>query len=65
MKKVISGILALVIAVSVASATVAACHRTGRYYVDANGDGVCDYYPSNHTWGHGHGCGFRGGCHPT
>ena len=44
MKKVISGVLAIVIALSVASASAfAACHRAGRNYVDANGDGVCDY----------------------
>ena len=82
MKKVISGVLAIVIALSVASASAfAACHRSRRNYVDANGDGVCDYAgsycvytdadgdgicdncASTHGRGHGHGCGFRGGCH--
>ncbi len=32
--------------------------ETGRNYVDANDDGVCDHYASGHGRG---GCGHRGG----
>ena len=41
------------------------CDYAGSYcvYTDADGDGVCDYCASAHARGHGHGCGYRGGCH--
>ena len=43
MKRVLTGALAAVLAVSLCAATAfAAGPRGGRYYVDADGDGVCD-----------------------
>lgn len=43
MKRVLTGILTAVLAVSLCAATAfAAGPRCGRYYVDADGDGVCD-----------------------
>ena len=44
MRKVFSGILTAVLVLSLETATVfAAGPGAGRYYVDADGDGVCDY----------------------
>ena len=43
MKQTLAGILTAVLAVSLCAATAfAAGPRCGRYYVDADGDGVCD-----------------------
>ena len=43
MKKTVFGVLAMVLVVSLCAATAfAAGPRCGRYYVDADGDGVCD-----------------------
>lgn len=43
MKRVLTGALAAVLAVSLCAATAfAAGPRCGRYYVDADGDGICD-----------------------
>ena len=43
MKRVLTGALAAVLAVSLSAATAfAAGPRCGRYYVDADGDGICD-----------------------
>ncbi len=43
MKRVLTGILTAALAVSLCAATAfAAGPRCGRYYVDADGDGVCD-----------------------
>lgn len=43
MRRALTGILAAVLAVSLCAATAfAAGLRGGRYYVDADGDGVCD-----------------------
>lgn len=57
MKK-FTAILTMALILSVFSTSVtAACHRNGRNFVDADGDGVCDNYGSN-----GNGCGKRSGC---
>ena len=68
MKRVLTGALAAVLAVSLCAATAfAAGPRGGRYYVDADGDGVCDHYQSGQGRGCGRGAqggrgnGFRGG----
>ena len=43
MRRALTGILAAVLAVSLCAATAfAAGPRCGRYYVDADGDGICD-----------------------
>lgn len=43
MRRVLTGILAAVLTVSLCAATAfAAGPRGGRYYVDADGDGICD-----------------------
>ena len=43
MKKALFGILSAAIALSLCAATAfAAGPRCGRYYVDADGDGICD-----------------------
>ena len=56
MKKPILGTIALVVALSVSSATAfAACPGHGRNFVDANGDGICD------NCGIYHRCGMTGG----
>lgn len=74
MKKIIAGILAaaLVLSVGIVSA-FAAGPDTGRNFVDADNDGVCDLMRSNcayvdadgdgicGNYGTGAGCGFRGG----
>lgn len=45
MKKVFSGIIATVMVLSVCAMTAfAAGPGSGRYFVDADGDGVCDNY---------------------
>lgn len=46
-KKAAVGILAAVLVLSGGTTSaLAACPGHGRYYVDANGDGVCDYAKS-------------------
>lgn len=68
MKRVLTGIMAAVLAVSLCAATAfAAGLGGGRYYVDADGDGVCDHYQSSQGRDCGRGSqggrrnGFRGG----
>ena len=68
MKKIIAGILAaaLVLSVGIVSA-FAAGPDTGRNFVDADNDGVCDLMGSNCAYVDADGdgvcvnCGFRGG----
>lgn len=56
MKKVLFRIFAAAIVLSMAVTTALAAEPGGgRYFVDADGDGVCDNYAS------GQGCGFRCG----
>lgn len=77
MKRVLTGILTAALAVSLCAATAfAAGPRCGRYYVDADGDGVCDNIGSrcvyvdangdgicdNYQSGQGRGCGRGGQC---
>lgn len=60
MRKVFSGIWATIIALSVETSVFVACPAAGCNYVDANGDGICDYYAAGQcggmSRGHGHGC---------
>ena len=61
MKKALFRIFAAAIVLSMTVTTAFAAEpRGGRYFVDADGDGICDNYAS------GQGCGFRrgacGGC---
>lgn len=56
MKRLLTGILTAVLAVSLCAATAfAAGPRCGRYFVDADGDGICDNCGARH--GHWAGCG--------
>ena len=60
MKRVFTGILTAALAVLLCAATAfAAGPRCGRYYVDADGDGICDNYGTGlglgRGCGHGHG----------
>ena len=59
MKKVLVGALSTAIVFSMcAAAAFAAGPGCGRYFADADGDGICDNYQS----GQGRGCGYgRGG----
>lgn len=61
MRKVFSGILATALVLSLcATAAFAAGPGRGRYFADADGDGVCDSYVPGQGCGR-YGCGFRGG----
>lgn len=57
MKK-IAAALTMILVFSLLGTTVsAACPGNGRGYVDADGDGICDYYGSGYGCGNGYGCG--------
>ena len=50
MKKIFAGILVIGLALSVSgTAAFAAAPRCGRYFVDADGDGICDNYTSGQS----------------
>lgn len=50
MKKVFAGILSAALALSLgATAAFAAGPGCGRYFVDADGDGICDVCGASHT----------------
>ena len=68
MKKVLFRIFAAAIVLSMAVTTALAAEPGGgRYFVDADGDGICDNYASGQGYGFrrgacgGRGNGFRGG----
>lgn len=61
MKK-IAAALTMILVFSLLGTTVsAACPGNGRGYVDADGDGICDYYGSGYGCGNGYGCGYGRG----
>ena len=68
MKKVFLGVFAAVIVLSVNTTSVFASHHRhsvtgngcGGYYVDMNGDGICDGCGTSHRYGTGvYGCGVN------
>ena len=69
MKKAFLGVLSAAVVLSMCMATAfAAGPGRGRYFVDADEDGICDNYASGQSVGYGRGChggrgnGFWGGC---
>ena len=63
MKRVLTGILTAALAVSLCAATAfAAGPRCGRYYVDADGDGICDNIGSRCVYVDANGDGLCDNC---